>query len=156
MANWNAWNNIDVEQLNSQVEELGNSGDFEELPDGKYEVRLDSLELKPTKEKGYPMVAATFTIVEGKHSKWKMFVNQVLLMGNDADKYRVNTCNKFLSSLRTDGEKIRFLSVANYETQVNETADKCIKMEYLIEKSTNNKGFTNYKILEIYGTDDPF
>lgn len=150
MANWNAWNNIDVEQLNSQVEELGNSGDFEELPDGKYEVRLDALELKPTKEKGYPMVAATFTIVEGKHSKWKIFVNQVLLMGNDADKYRVNTCNNFLSSLRTDGEKIRFLSVPDYEAKVNETASKYVKTEYLIEKTTNNKGFTNYKILEIY------
>lgn len=156
MANWNAWNNINVEQLNSQVDDLSNSGDFEELPDGRFEVRLDALELKPTKEKGYPMVAATFTIVEGKYNNWKMFVNQVLLMGNDADKYRVNTCNKFLSSLRTDGEKIRFLSVPNYEAQVNETADKCIKMEYLIEKATNNKGFTNYKILEIYGTDDPF
>lgn len=150
MANWNAWNNINVEQLNSQVEELGNSGDFEELPDGKYEVRLDALELKPTKEKGYPMVAATFTIVEGKYARFKMFVNQVLLMGNDSDKYRVNTCNKFLSSLRTDGMKIRFNSVSDYEEQVQDTFKKYEKMEYLVEKSTNAKGFTNYKVIEIY------
>lgn len=150
MANWDSWNNINVEELNSKVEELGNSGDFEELPDGKYEVRLDSLELKPTKEKGYPMVSATFTIVEGKYTRFKMFVNQVLLMGNDSDKYRVNTCNKFLSSLRPDGVKIRFNSVPDYDVQVKDTFKVCEKMEYLIEKSTNNKGFTNYKIVEIY------
>lgn len=150
MANWDSWNNVNVEELNSKVEELGNSGDFEELPDGKYEVRLDSLELKPTKEKGYPMVAATFTIVEGKYTRFKMFVNQVLLMGNESDKYRVNTCNKFLSSLRPDGVKIRFNSVPDYDVQVKDTFNVCEKMEYLIEKSTNNKGFTNYKIVEIY------
>jgi hypothetical protein len=79
-----------------------------------------------------------------------MFVNQVLLMGNDSDKYRVNTCNKFLSSLRPDGVKIKFNSVADYDAQVQDTFKVCQKMEYLIEKSTNNKNFTNYKIVEIY------
>lgn len=147
---WDSWNNVDVEYLNNQVEEINNNNDFEEVPDGKYEVRLESLEMKPTKEMGYPMIAASFTIVEGKYTKRKIFVNKVLLRGRDSDKYSVADCNKFLTGLRADGVKIRFGGVKIYAASVDDAAAISIGREYLMEKKTNSAGFANYNILEIY------
>ena len=150
MYDWSKFDNkVDVEELNHDLDELNEGGDFEELPDGKYEVSLDSLEMKPTKQKGYPMLAARFTVIEGEFKKRKIFVNQVIIMGDQNDKYRVNTANKLLKGLDS-GLTVEFKGLRDYEKLIDAVADKCVDEEYLLEMETK-KGFTNYKILEHYG-----
>ena len=151
MTDWSKYENkVNAEELNKEVEELGD-GDFPEIPDGKYEVSLRSLELKPTKEKGYPMLAAQFKIVEGKYKGQNIFVNQVVIMGDNNDKYRVNASNRFLKSLGTK-KTVSFESIKAYENLIDSIADEMDKAEYLIEQSTNSKNdkFKDYKILEIF------
>lgn len=152
MYDWSKFDKkVDVEELNHDLEDL-NSGGFEELPLGKYEVRLDSLEMKPTKEKGYPMLVMSFTVVEGQYEKRKIFVNQVLYMGDQNDKYRMNTANQLLESLDS-GLDVAFKGFRNYENLIDAIADKSVDEEYLLEIG-ERKGFRNYKIIEHYN--NPF
>ena len=141
----------DVEGINEDIKEM-DTGDFEEIPVGRYEVRLDSLEMKPTKEKGLPMMVACFTVIEGEYKKRKIFVNQVIYMGDANDKYRVNTANRFLRGLES-GLDISFKGIQAYDNLIQAVEKKCVESEYLIE-ITEKKGFRNYSIIEKY--ESPF
>ena len=73
---WNS--NADLAGLKKDIESAkDNNKEFEEVPHGEYEVKLDKLELKATK-KGDPMVSAWFTILNGKYKNSKLFMNQVV------------------------------------------------------------------------------
>lgn len=144
---------INVNEINDGIKELP-EGEFEELPDGKYEVSLDSAELKPTKKDGYPMLAMCFTIVAGEYENRKIFVNQVLVMGDENDKYRVKSCNELLIGLGSS-QTVSFNSVKEYEELINAIDDECNGMEYLIQKKSktskkDGKSYSSYKILEAY------
>lgn len=152
MYDWSKFDKkVNVEEINHGIDDLG-GGEFEELPLGKYEVKLDSLEMKPTKEKGYPMLTMCFTVIQGDFSKRKIFVNQVLFMDDGNDKYRLNTANKLLEGLDS-GFAVSFEGFREYEHLIDKIADKCVDEEYLIEVG-ERKGFRNYKIIEHYN--DPF
>lgn len=153
MTDWGKFENVDVENLNKDVSELGD-GEYPEIPCGKYEVAVDSMELKPTKEKGYPMLAVCFTILEGQFKKQKIFMNQVVLMGDTNDKYRVRTANAFLSSLGSD-LKVSFDGIHQYEKLVDDIFTAIDGLEYLLEMkdskpTKDGRVFKNYKIVEIY------
>lgn len=152
---WDKYKNIDAKKLNEEVNEL-KDGDFPEIPNGRYEVSLDSLELKPTKEKGYPMVAAQFTILEGQYKKQKIFMNQVLLMDDQNDKYRLKTCNAFLNSLGTNVNVV-FEGVREYAEMVSRIFDLVDenRLEYLLQisdskPSKDGRTFKQYDIVDIY------
>ena len=145
--NWNQFSNINAQELNAQVKNLS-KGDFEELPLGRYEVSVEGLELKPTKEKGYPMIAAKFKVVQGEYNGRFIFMNQVVLMGNQHDAMRLGIANRFLESLET-GVDITFEGVQEYEDLVAEVFNNIGRKEYLLEIG-EKKGFRNYKIVDVY------
>ena len=146
MSRWDQFANIDAKALNEQANNLSDA-DFEEVPNGKYEVSLDSLELKESK-KGFPMMAARFTILEGAFKNRKVFMNQLVLMGNDKDAFRVHTCNVFLRSLAsTLSTKVAFEGLDAYDFLISSIATECANAEYLLELGDHN-GFRTFKILE--------
>lgn len=147
MANWSNFKNINAKQLNEEAKSL-NKGDFEELPLGRYEVSVESMELKPTKEKGYPMIAVKFKVVQGEFDGRFIFMNQVVLMGNEHDSMRLSIANRFLESLET-GVDISFEGIEEYEALVDEVFNAIGRKEYLLEIG-EKKGFRNYKIVEVY------
>lgn len=144
---------IDLNAINEKLKTMS-KGEFEELPDGKYEVSLDSLELKPSK-KGFPMVAMELTVVQGDFERRKIFINQVLCMGTDFDEVLINTCNDLLSGL-TDEISIprTFPGVREYAELVDQIADQCVGYEYLISKKSitkkDGKTYPKYKFLEAF------
>ena len=92
---WNS--NIDLAGLQQDIKDAqDNNKEFEAVPHGEYEVKLDKLELKATK-KGDPMVSAWFTILEGKYKNSKLFMNQVVTQG-----FQIHIVNEFLRSMKTD------------------------------------------------------
>lgn len=149
MANWGKYENIDAKKLNDEVQELGD-GDFEDLPKGKYEVEITNMELKPTKEKGYPMLAVSFKVLEGEYKNRLIFMNQVVIMGDKNDAIRLKVANSFLQSLDS-GVAINFESVRGYEELIGAIFDavKQKGYEYLLELG-ERKGFTTYKIVEVF------
>lgn len=152
MSMWDKYGNIDAKSLNEQASNL--SDDFEEIPVGKYEVSLDSLVLKESKA-GDPMIAARFTVVNGTFQNRKVFLNQLVLKGDQNDAFRVHTCNVLLRSLESSlTDQVRFDGLQAYDQLINAVASECTDAEYLLEIS-ERKGYRNYKVLERFNSNAP-
>lgn len=152
MSMWDKYGNIDAKSLNEQASNL--SDDFEEIPVGKYEVSLDSLVLKESKA-GDPMIAARFTVVNGTFQNRKVFLNQLVLKGDQNDAFRVHTCNVLLRSLESSlTDQVRFDGLQAYDQLINTIAGECADAEYLLEIS-ERKGYRNYKVLERFNSNAP-
>ena len=140
---WNS--NIDLAGLQQDIKDAqDNNKEFEAVPHGEYEVKLDKLELKATK-KGDPMVSAWFTILEGKYKKSKLFMNQVVTQG-----FQIHIVNEFLRSMGTD-LNIEFVDYAQYADLLLDVAEFCDEnnLEFAI-KYEDNKGYDKFTITEVF------
>lgn len=145
---------IDIEALEEDVKEVeeNGGGDFQEVPEGEYEVVIERMELIESK-KGDPMLTIWFNILEGDYEGQKIFYNGVMQPQNDrAFGFQVHRNNEMLRAL-WDCEKddVKFTGFADYADlilDIHEDIDG--KFEYLLEKSTDKKGYDRYKIVEVY------
>ena len=140
---WNS--NIDLAGLQQDIKDAqDNNKEFETVPHGEYEVKLDKLELKATK-KGDPMVSAWFTILEGKYKKSKLFLNQVITQG-----FQRHIVNEFLRSMKTDID-VDFEDYKQYAELLLDVAEFCDanNLEFAI-KYEDNKGYDKFTITEVF------
>ena len=140
---WNS--NIDLAGLQQDIKDAqDNNKEFEAVPHGEYEVKLDKLELKATK-KGDPMVSAWFTILEGKYKKSKLFMNQVVTQG-----FQIHIVNEFLRSMKTDID-VDFEDYKQYAELLLDVAEFCDEnnLEFAI-KYEDNKGYDKFTITEVF------
>ena len=142
---WN--NNTDLAGLRNDIEEAqkdGGSREFEKVPYGQYEVKVDKIELKPTK-KGDPMVSIWFTILDGKYKNSKLFMNQVVTQG-----FQLNIMNNFLRSMET-GVNIEFVDYVQYADMLLDVAEACDtnKLEFAV-KYEDNKGYDKFTIFDVF------
>ena len=74
--------------LNELQEEVKNAPDsqYEDVPDGSYDVGFDKMEIKPTKAGDKLMFAVQCNILEGEHKGRKLFFNRVIA-GNTSVKW---------------------------------------------------------------------
>ena len=141
------WNqNADLTGLKADIETAkeGCDREYEKVPHGEYEVKLDKLELKATK-KGDPMVSAWFTILEGKYKKSKLFMNQVITQG-----FQIHIVNEFLRSMGTD-LAIEFVDYKQYADLLLDVAEECDanNLEFAM-KYEDNKGYDKFTITDIF------
>ena len=140
---WNS--NVDLAGLQKDIKDAqDNNREYEEVPHGEYEVKLDKLELKATK-KGDPMVSAWFTILEGKYKKSKLFLNQVITQG-----FQIHIVNELLKSMKTD-LVIEFVDYKQYAELLLDVAEECDanNLEFAI-KYEDNKGYDKFTITEVF------
>ena len=140
---WNS--NVDLAGLQKDIKDAqDNNREYEEVPHGEYEVKLDKLELKATK-KGDPMVSAWFTILEGKYKKSKLFLNQVITQG-----FQIHIVNELLKSMKTD-LAIDFVDYKQYAELLLDVAEECdaTNLEFAI-KYEDNKGYDKFTITEVF------
>ena len=140
---WNS--NVDLAGLQKDIKDAqDNNKEFEAVPHGEYEVKLDKLELKATK-KGDPMVSAWFTILEGKYKKSKLFMNQVVTQG-----FQIHIVNEFLRSMKTDID-VDFEDYKQYADLLLDVAEFCDEnnLEFAI-KYEDNKGYDKFTITEVF------
>ena len=140
---WNS--NIDLAGLQQDIKDAqDNNKEFEAVPHGEYEVKLDKLELKATK-KGDPMVSAWFTILEGKYKNSKLFMNQVVTQG-----FQIHIVNEFLKSMGTD-INIEFVDYKQYAELLLDVAEECDtnNLEFAL-KYEDNKGYDKFTITEVF------
>ncbi|MEC1377340.1 DUF669 domain-containing protein [Heyndrickxia oleronia] len=146
---------VDLESLQAdvkEVEENGGSGDFEPLPDGKYEVAVEKLELTESK-KGDPMLTIWFKVVAGEFENQRIFYNKVMQPQNDkAFGLQVHQNNEMLRALwdceKDDVEFKSFKQYADLILDIHEEIDG--QFEYLLEKGTNKGGFDTFEIVEVF------
>ena len=140
---WNS--NIDLAGLQQDIKDAqDNNKEFEAVPHGEYEVKLDKLELKATK-KGDPMVSAWFTILNGKYKNSKLFMNQVVTQG-----FQIHIVNEFLRSMKTDID-VDFEDYKQYADLLLDVAEFCDanNLEFAI-KYEDNKGYDKFTITEVF------
>ena len=140
---WNS--NVDLAGLQQDIKDAqDNNREYDEVPHGEYEVKLDKLELKATK-KGDPMVSAWFTILQGKYKKSKLFMNQVVTQG-----FQIHIVNTFLKSMGTD-LNIEFVDYKQYAELLLDVAEECDtnNLEFVV-KYEDNKGYDKFTITEVF------
>ena len=140
------WNeSTDLKGLQDDIKDAqDNNKEFEKVPHGEYEVKLDKLELKATK-KGDPKVSAWFTILNGKYTNSKLFMNQVVTQG-----FQIHIVNEFLRSMGTD-LNIEFVDYSQYAELLLDVAEFCDEnnLEFAI-KYEDNKGYDKFTITEVF------
>ena len=140
---WNS--NIDLAGLQEDVKKAQEDyKEFEKVPHGEYEVKVDKMELKATK-KGDPMVSIWFTILEGKYKNSKLFLNQVITQG-----FQIHIMNTFLKSMGTD-LNIEFVDYKQYANLLLDVAEECDanNLEFAL-KYEDNKGYDKFTITEVF------
>ena len=159
MSNWQNFDlKIDNTLLNDIANASSNSGEFEELPLGRYEVKINSMQLTQSKN-GDPMTKTIFEVVQGQYKGRYMFKNSVIYKGDRNDAWRLKQELNFINSLQPNSQ-VNFYSFSDFEKQIsNAFADiNSRKLEYLIEiKEKNN--FRTYSLIEVNkpkGDDTPF
>ena len=134
MSIFDKWNkNIDVEGLKKDVAEAeanGTSGDYKEVPVGRYEVKIDKMELKES-SKGDPMFFCQFRILQGEFSNSCLFMNQVLTQG-----FQIGQVNSFLRSLQVfEDDSVTFENYSQYNDLIMDVMEEVDAqgLEYLLE-----------------------
>lgn len=154
--NWDKFDRqVDLDSLAAdvkEVEENGGFGDFEPLPDGKYEVEVEKLELTESK-KGDPMLSIWFKVLDGEYEGSKLFYNKVMQPQNDnAFGIQVHQNNEMLRALwDCNKDEVAFKGFKQYAQltmDIHEDIDG--KFEYLLVKGTNKGGYDTFEIEEIF------
>ena len=130
----------------AKAEQNAPSGDFPEIPKGKYEVSFKNIEVGMTKDER-PMLKVDAVILEGEFKKSHLFMNRVLF-GTKNDANMINSAVGWLKTLGTDKE-ISFESYskfANLVLDIMEAIDG--KLEYLVEYDP--KAFNNISIKDVF------
>lgn len=142
--NWEKFDKtVDLEGIKEDIQEAEAGGDYEEVPAGKYEVELTKLELTESKS-GKPMVTAWFKILEGAFKGQLIFYNQVVTEG-----FQISQMKRFITSM--DVMDIEFKSYARLAKDLKEVfEDASENSEFLLEYGKNKKGYSTYKIVEVY------
>ena len=140
---WNS--NVDLRGLQKDIKDAqDNKREYEEIPHGEYEVKIDKMELKSSK-KGDPMVSIWFTILEGKYKNSKLFLNQVITQG-----FQIHIVNELLKSMKTD-LVIEFVDYKQYAELLLDVAEECDtnNLEFAL-KYEDNKGYDKFTITEVF------
>lgn len=139
---------FDLEGLKKDVEAAkeGN-GNYEDVPVDSYEVAVEKLELKASKE-GKPMLSVWFKILVGDYEGRLLFMNQMLNSG-----FGIHKCNEFLKKLESNLD-VQFEDFGQYGKLIEDIkTDITGKHEYLVEFSkyvSKGKTYNQYEIKKVY------
>ncbi|MBE6089860.1 MAG: DUF669 domain-containing protein [Clostridium beijerinckii] len=138
---------IDVEGLKADAKEAAdNGGDFKEIPHGKYEVEVNKMELKKSKN-DKPMLSIWFKILAGEFKGSLIFYNQVLSTG-----FGLHNANEFLRSLDS-GIDVEFVNFKQYHEMLLDVYEAINgNLEYALDYQANskNKDFSTYEIVDVF------
>ena len=147
-SKWDKTYNVKAEDV-KELDQNNGKKDFVEVPFGKYEVKVAKMELGASKE-GNPTLKVQFKVLNGKYKGNSFFMNQVV-----TKEYSIHKANEFLRSLDSGEEIVWTGSYAEYATlidNVHEAIDG--NLEYAIDYSCNSKGYSEYKIEDVFEVEE--
>ena len=144
-------NQEELKASQKEIQDNASGGQREEVPVGKYEVKVDKLECKMSKA-GNMMISIWFRILEGKFEKSVIFYNGVF--HEDWMRHRVA---KILSDIIDDGDRTAEINLILKSGSLDEINNFCMdihesindRLEYLLDYGMS-KGYQTYKIEEVY------
>lgn len=144
---------VDLKGLQADVEDAkkNGGGDFPTIPAGKYEARVETLEIKGTKADNRPMLAVSFKILSGEYKNQRIFMNRVLY-GTKNDKNMIVSALGFLDKLDS-GIPVSFTSYKQFAQLVLDIAEAIDgKLEYAIDYDDTR--FNSVSIDEVFEVED--
>ena len=145
---------VDLKGLQADVEEAkkNSGGDFPTIPAGKYEVRVETLEVKGTKaDPNRPMLAVSFKILSGEFKNQRLFMNRVLY-GTKNDRNMIASAIGFLEKLDS-GVPISFNGYEPFRQLVLDVAEAIDgKLEYAVDYDDSR--FNSITIDEVFEVED--
>ena len=114
-------NKVDLAALQKEVEEAKDT-DFADVPDGKYIVSIEKMEIKLTKNNDKLMFAVQCKIKEGDQENRMIFFNRVI-SGNSSAKWTdgqaiKSVCTWVNKLLAEDEEPISFINYQDFADQI--------------------------------------
>lgn len=146
---------VDMDDLQKDIQDAAENGggNYKEIPHGKYEVSIEKMELKATKEKKDPMVSVWMKICDGEFKGSMIFMNQVITQG-----FQIHIVNEFLRSLVQDCAEIpavEFRSYKQYAELLMDIHEQIAEsFEYALSYGQTKKGFDTFEITEVYALED--
>lgn len=141
-------NLVDLDGLKKDAAEAAdNTFDNEEVPYGKYEVKLEKLELvacKSDKNKGMPMVSAWFRIIRGDQKNRLIFLNQLVNQG-----FQIHIIKELLDSMDS-GVDVDFVDYEQFGNMLMDILEASSDAGFVLDYSENKKGYKAYKIEEVF------
>lgn len=152
---WEEFDNAyDLEGLNKGLQEnANNSGNYREVPHGTYEVAVNKIELKKSKN-GKPMVCIWFKVVAGEYSGSLIFYNQVI-----DNSIGIHNNNELLKSMDLDcinnlGETDVhiFKTYTQYNNLLMDAKEEidASKLTFQLAYTEGKNGFHKYKIEDVF------
>ncbi len=139
---WEKFDKEVDEDMQKKIAEAENS-EYAEVPLGDYEVKVDNMELKISKN-GNPMVSIWFRIVAGDFNNNLLFMNQVI-----NQPFQIGLANKILRALDPNKE-VEFESYTQYANLILDIFEDIDgKYEYAL-KYGEKKGFSTFEVLDIF------
>ena len=148
--------NVDLDALQKEVAEAKDT-EFEDVPDGKYIVSIDKMEIKETKAGDKLMFAVTAKIKEGEFKGRLLFFNRVIL-GNSSPKWTdaqaIKSVQTWVNKLLAPGEApVEFVNYPDFEEQILDVFQSVqnaieIEMDWKA-KNFNPMSFTEDDVYEL-------
>lgn len=141
---------IDLKGLQNDVEEASKNpgGNWKEVPLGKYEVKIEKMELTQSK-KGDPMFSVWFGVLAGEYKGSKIFMNQVCNQG-----FQLHIVNEFLRSLESDVEIPKFTGYGALNDTILDVHEAINgKLEFELDYSQDKKGYKHFTITDTFDVD---
>lgn len=139
---------VDIEGLQRDIQEAeeNGGGDYKKVLHGKYEVKIEKIECKMSKDGTKPLVNIWFKILDGDCKGQIIFYTQCIHTGP-----LINMFKGFLSSLDS-GVEIVFEDYPQFEVLMEEIVDAIEQegLEYVLNYGENDKGFNTFKIEDIF------
>lgn len=139
---------VDIDGLKADIAEVNtNTGEYEEVPLGEYQVKVEKMELTESK-KGDPMVTIWFKVVAGEHTGRLIFYNQLVRPNMP---FAIHNVNELLNSMGVTTE-ISFDGYAAYEKLLQDVFKELeeTNLTFHLDYSKNNKGYTVFVIKEVF------
>lgn len=114
--------NVDLDALQKDVENAPDT-DFEDVPDGKYVVSIDKMEIKETKAGDKLMFAVQAKIKEGEYKNRLLFFNRVILGNKSSEKWNdvkaIKSVITWVNKLLAPGEApVEFVNYEDFDGQI--------------------------------------
>lgn len=144
---------IDAAQFQKDLQQAkeNSTDDYPEVPAGKYTVKIERMEIRPTKN-GEPMFSAMCRIIEGEHKKQCVFFNRKIYGNKESDKWNdakaVQTVIGWLDKLETETIP-EFKSYSQFNECVLDIFDECEEYKLELKIDYDPDGFNPIKILEV-------
>ena len=139
------WNKNVTQEFTEAVDKLDKGeNDYQDVPIGDYEVKIEKMEIKASK-KGDPMFVCQFKVLNGEYKNQYIWMNQVI-----PQTFQIHIVNEFLRSLDT-GIDIKFRDYCQYNDLVMDVMEQVSsqKLEYGLGYGEKD-GFKTFTILDVF------